>query len=84
MTDRRQRGIAEELIAYLIAFVLIVGILIFSFTHQRAETPTVIVGPGAKVSTTEKSDSGWAFGLGTIATLAVVIGGVIIAKRQQH
>lgn len=84
MTDRRPRGIAEELVAYLIAFVLIVALLIFAFARQRAETPTVIVGPGARVTTTETSDGGWTFGLGAIATLAVVIGGVIVAKRMQR
>jgi hypothetical protein len=73
------------LVAYLIAFALIVTLLVLAFVRQRAETPTIVVGPGTRMSTAEKSDSGgWGFGTGVVVTLIIVIGGAVIAKRQPH
>ena len=84
MTDRRQRGIAEELVAYLIAFVLIVGILAFVFARQRAEkASTVVIGPGTTMTNTGPDSGSWAFGLGVITTL-IVIGGIAVWRRRQQ
>jgi len=82
MTDRRQRGIAEELVAYLIAFVLIVALLAFVFVRQRAErAPTVVIGPGTTMTNTgQDNGSSWAFGLGVVAALVAV---AIWRRRQQ-
>jgi MYXO-CTERM domain-containing protein len=81
MTDRRQRGIAEELVAYLIAFVLIVGILAFVFARQRAEkAPTVVIGPGTTMTNTGPDSGSWAFSLGVVAALVAV---AIWRRRQQ-
>jgi MYXO-CTERM domain-containing protein len=78
---RRPRGIAEELIAYLIALVRIIGILAFVFVRQRAEkAPTVVIGPGTTMTNTGPDSGSWAFGLGVVAALVAV---AVWRRRQQ-
>ncbi|HEY3319182.1 MAG TPA: hypothetical protein VGP72_01745 [Planctomycetota bacterium] len=82
---RRARGIADEVILYFVGLVVAVVLLGFLITHRRAESPALVVGPGAKVTTTQKVDGGgWGFGAGVVVTLIVVVGGVIMAQRRQR
>jgi MYXO-CTERM domain-containing protein len=70
---RWPRGIAEELVAYLIAFVLIVAILAFVFVRQHSEkAPTVVIGPGTTMTNTGPDSGSWGFGLGVVAALVAV------------
>ncbi|HEY3319579.1 MAG TPA: hypothetical protein VGP72_03775 [Planctomycetota bacterium] len=82
LRPRRARGIVDEAVVFILGFIIVVLLLTSIFVRQRAESPTLLVGPGATVTKTEKSE-GWGFGIGTLLTVGLIIGGIIVAKRQR-